>query len=148
MPIYFFHPDEEHGYLSNFSMHGFKLEGVYWKTVEHFYQAQKFIETRFRAQIQEAETPDQAKRLAHTLHEYARSDWEDIRDEIMISAVSQKFIMHRDLRELLLATGDEELIEHSKSDFYWGCGWDGTGENRLGKILMKIRSALKYKDVL
>jgi len=34
-------------------------------------------------------------------------------------------------------------MENSPTDYYWGCGKDGTGRNELGKILMKIRSKLR-----
>jgi predicted NAD-dependent protein-ADP-ribosyltransferase YbiA (DUF1768 family) len=53
--------------------------------------------------------------------------------------------VRKDIKGLLLATGDEELIENSKSDFYWGCGWNGTGLNKLGKILMAFRSKIRLQ---
>ena len=40
--IRFYHPDNPHGWLSNFSPHGFHLDGHDWPTVEHYFQAQKF----------------------------------------------------------------------------------------------------------
>jgi len=36
-----------------------------------------------------------------------------------------------------------ELIEHTKKDSYWGDGGNGSGKNKLGKILMKVRYELK-----
>ena len=38
---------------------------------------------------------------------------------------------------------EKELIESSPYDYYWGCGGDGSGKNRLGKILMEVRTFLK-----
>jgi predicted NAD-dependent protein-ADP-ribosyltransferase YbiA (DUF1768 family) len=29
------------------------------------------------------------------------------------------------------------------TDFYWGVGRDGTGQNRLGHLLMRIRAELR-----
>lgn len=61
----------------------------------------------------------------------------------MSHAILAKFEQNRNLRELLLATGDEELIHESNSDLFWGRNKDGTGDNRLGVILMDIREALR-----
>ena len=42
-----------------------------------------------------------------------------------------------------LATGDEELVEDSPNDYYWGRGRSGTGKNMLGRILMEVRDELR-----
>lgn len=42
----------------------------------------------------------------------------------------------------MLATGDEDIVENAPSDYYWGCGADGSGKNMLGKILMEVRNTL------
>ncbi len=72
-----------------------------------------------------------------------RPDWEEIKDEVMYRAVLAKFKAYAELTELLLSTRQEEIIEKSTKDYYWGCGADGTGKNRLGKILMKVREDLR-----
>ena len=62
----------------------------------------------------------------------------------MERAVRRKFEhLHDELRELLLGTGEEELAEAAPTDFYWGVGRDGTGQNRLGHLLMRIRAKLR-----
>ena len=63
----------------------------------------------------------------------------------MERAVRRKFDLHAELRELLLATGDEALEEAAPTDFYWGVGRDGTGQNKLGRLLMRIRSELRRR---
>ena len=50
----------------------------------------------------------------------------------MHEAVLAKFTQHADLREILLATGDARIVEHTENDAYWGDGGDGSGKNRLG----------------
>jgi len=62
----------------------------------------------------------------------------------MVEAVRAKFMQHRQLRNLLLATGDAELVEHTNKDHFWADGGDGTGQNQLGKILMEIRKELRW----
>ena len=61
----------------------------------------------------------------------------------MRAAVRRKFETHADIRAILLATGDGELVENAPGDYYWGCGADGSGQNRLGHILMEVRAALR-----
>jgi len=54
-----------------------------------------------------------------------------------------KFTKHESLKEKLLATGDEELVEGNDwNDRVWG-KVDGVGENHLGRLLMKIRAELR-----
>jgi hypothetical protein len=60
----------------------------------------------------------------------------------MEKALIAKFTQHEDLRALLLGTGDAPLIEHTANDDYWGDGGDGSGANRLGILLMKVRQTL------
>ena len=55
----------------------------------------------------------------------------------------QKFSENEVLKDKLLETGDAILIEGNRyHDTYWGMV-DGVGENKLGKILMRIREELK-----
>jgi N-glycosidase YbiA len=64
----------------------------------------------------------------------------------MRRAVLRKFETHDRLRELLLGTGDEEIVENAPGDAYWGCGADGTGKNMLGKILVEVRETLRGRE--
>jgi ribA/ribD-fused uncharacterized protein len=72
-----------------------------------------------------------------------RSDWEEVKIDIMRAGVRQKFRTHAELTQLLLDTGDEELIEAAPMDYFWGRGKSGSGQNWLGKILMEVRSELR-----
>lgn len=145
MTIYFYLPRDQWGWMSNFSPHGIELDGSWWQTVEHYFQAAKFVETdpTHAAAIQRARTPRDAARRGRDRSHPIRRDWEAVKDEIMRRAVTRKFETHAELREKLLATGDEQLVEASPIDFYWGCGNDGTGLNRLGEILMSVRASLR-----
>jgi hypothetical protein len=70
-----------------------------------------------------------------------RSDWIDIRIDIMTSLVRIKF-SDLVLQEKLLATNNEELVELNWwNDIFWGV-CNKCGENNLGKILMKIRKEI------
>ncbi|MCB9135384.1 MAG: NADAR family protein [Anaerolineales bacterium] len=143
--IYFYSVHDEHGSFSNFSPHGIQLKGVWWPTTEHFFQAQKFAGTPHEEAIRHAKTPKQAAEMGRDRHRPLRPDWEQIKDNIMRTAVREKFRTHAGIREELLATDDAELVENAPGDYYWGCGADGTGKNMLGKILMEIREELQVR---
>jgi hypothetical protein len=66
-----------------------------------------------------------------------------VKDDVMRQAVRRKFEAHPAIRTILLSTGDEELVEASPVDAYWGAGADGTGRNMLGRVLMETRAALR-----
>lgn len=144
MTVYFYSPREQpYGCFSNFSAHGISMDGTWWPTVEHYFQAQKFAGTPYAEQIQRAATPKQAAQLGRSRKFPLRADWEQVKDGIMLAAVQRKFETHEALRELLLATGDEEIIENSPIDYYWGGGADGSGLNQLGQTLMQVRARLR-----
>lgn len=143
MTIYFYSRTDEFGDFCNFSSHGFELDGVYWKTVEHCFQAQKFAGTNHFAAIHRARTLADAKELGRTTEIPLRQDWESVKDSVMLRAVYRKFETHADIRKRLLDTNEEEIVENAPGDYYWGCGADGSGQNRLGKILMDVREQLR-----
>ena len=61
----------------------------------------------------------------------------------MHKAVLAKFTQHAGLRQILLATGNAAIVEHTRNDHYWADGGDGSGKNRLGEILMRVREELR-----
>jgi len=146
MTIYFYGADEvPYGCFSNFSDHGFNLDGVYWPTSEHYFQAQKFKGTRHADLIRRARTPLRAAELGRDSSKPLRRDWERVKDDAMRRAVATKFRAHADIRDILLSTGDEEIVEDTTTDHYWGRGRTGTGKNMLGRILVRTRSQLRRR---
>jgi N-glycosidase YbiA len=118
MPVYFYSTSDQYGTLSNFSPHGIEIDNHWWPTVEHYFQAQKFADEEYREKIRKAHNPKQAKSLGRSRKLPIRADWDEARDEIMYWACLKKFQTHRQARELLLSTGEEELIENAPSDYY------------------------------
>lgn len=142
--IYFYSNHEEpYGCFSNFSRHGFTLDDKYWPTSEHYFQAQKFADEAAREQVRRQKSPKLAAQEGRDRKNPLRRDWEQVKDEIMHRAVLKKFESHPDIKAVLLATGEKKLVENAPSDYYWGCGADGSGLNKLGLILMQVRSELK-----
>lgn len=145
MTIYFYSSQDDYFEFSNFSQHGFSLKEKYWPTVEHYFQAQKFTDSFQAEKIRLASSPKQAKQLGQTRAVPLRADWEQVKDDIMREAVFAKFRSHETLKNQLLATGNEQLVENAPKDYYWGCGADGSGKNRLGQILMETRYILRQE---
>jgi ribA/ribD-fused uncharacterized protein len=143
MAIRFFSQSETHCEFSNFAPFGIDLDDAWWPTVENYYQAQKFTDPELRKSIRKAAKPIIAKNLADKNKAAMRPDWDAVKDAVMYRAVLRKFEQHPVLAEMLLATGDEEIIEAAPTDVYWGVGRDGTGLNKLGQIIMRIRGELR-----
>jgi hypothetical protein len=143
MTICFYSQSPTHREFSNFAPFAIELDGARWATVEHYYQAQKFSDPDIRKAIRAAQKPAIAKKLAETHKAAIRPDWDSVKDEVMYAAVSAKFAQHAELRELLLATGEEDIAESAPTDYYWGIGREGTGQNRLGRIMARIRAELR-----
>ena|SRR5436309_2396038 len=132
-------------FLSNFTnckvWYEDEIDGRWYKTTEHAYQAAKSLDKEMRKKIQEAATPGDAKRLGNKIT--LRSNWDKLKLEVMESVCRQKFFLNSAYRKKLLATGNEELVEgNTWGDKFWG-KVGNTGQNWLGRILMKIRKELQ-----
>lgn len=71
--------------------------------------------------------------------------WDRLRDHVMEDLVRAKFRANPALEQLLLDTGDSIIAEASPSDSYWGTYRQQSGRpglNKLGRILMKIRTEI------
>lgn len=147
MTIYFYGTRDKYGCFSNFSRHGFELDGAWWGTSEHYFQAQKFALTPHVEEIRQAKTPKEAAQMGRERSRPLRSDWEQVKDDIMRQAVLRKFETHADILMVLVSTGDELLVEKAPTDYYWGCGADGSGKNMLGMILMEVREILRDRKL-
>ena len=145
MTIRFFSKSDTHREFSNFAPFPIDLDDKRWPTTEHYYQAQKFTDPELQTKIRKAEKPIIAKKLAEKHRNKIRPDWDAVKDDVMYRAVRRKFELHAELRALLTATGNEEIVEAAPTDYYWGVGREGTGQNKLGKIIERIRAELCAK---
>ena len=138
---------DENRYLSNFYISPFEINGVKYRTVEHFYQSMKTVIPGERVQVINANSPGNAKRLGRNVT--IRNDWDEVKIWVMTLGVYSKFSQNRHLADKLLATGGEELVElNNWHDNYWGyCSCrkciNVKSRNKLGKTLMLVRNLLK-----
>ena len=132
----------EYAFLSNFFPASVPMGGKTYPTVEHAFQAAKTNSEEWKERICliPATQAGKAKRLGRKVP--LIENWNEMRVGVMTSLVRRKFWMNEDLQNLLLATGDRELIEgNTWKDTFWGI-CNGVGENHLGKILMRVRKEL------
>lgn len=140
--IQFYSTTGEYGCFSNFSRHPVFLKGKRWPTSEHYFQAQKFAGEPDEEEIRQANKPMLAASMGRDRKRPRRRDWESVKEQVMMDALRAKFTQHEELTAILLGTGDAVLVEHTANDDYWGDGGDGSGKNRLGVLLMRLRAEL------
>jgi ribA/ribD-fused uncharacterized protein len=131
---------DEYLWLSNF----FRCSVVYkdeeYASVEHAYQAAKTFDMSWHGAIKRAATPAEAKRIGKQVPR--RPDWDLVKLDLMLMLLRQKFSSPK-LSEMLLNTGDAELVEgNSWHDEFWGV-CNGKGQNNLGRLLMQVRDELR-----
>ena len=149
----FYSTKGEYGCFSNFSRHPITIDNKIWPTSEHYFQAMKFhphspddVE-----EVRKATTPSEAARLGRKRSKPLHPNWENIKDDIMRTALRHKFTQHEDIKKTLLSTNNLHLIEHTYRDSYWadgGCNWsvnspNNKGKNMLGVLLTELRESLK-----
>lgn len=141
----FYSTQKPYGEFSNFALFPVFVDGQWWKTSEHYYQAHKYDKPELITWVQEAPTPFEAAQRGRDKNIPKRSDWDQRKDEFMEKAVMDKFSRYPSLQTLLLATGEARIYEHTTNDCYWGDCGDRTGQNKLGLLLEKIRDSLQQR---
>lgn len=130
----------QYAFLSNFHAAPTMYDGVLYPTSEHAYMAAKTLNLRERQQVLTCGTPSEAKKMGRRLQ--LRPDWEQVKVPIMGTILMDKFTRNPDLRKMLKATGNLELVEENTwGDVFWGrC--NGQGQNMLGRLLMLVRARI------
>lgn len=131
-----------YGEFSNFALFPLVIDGVTWPTSEHYYQAHKYTDPVLMEKVRAAKTPMEAALMGRDPNIPKREDWDTYKDIAMEKAVRAKFSQYEILRILLISTGTSFMYEHTKNDCYWGDCGDRTGKNKLGLLLMQLRSEL------
>ena len=133
----------KYSFLSNFYLCSFWYNGDQWRSSEHAFQAAKAKIPLDYFKIRDAKTPGLAKRIARQC--LIIDNWDQKKIDIMREVLVSKFSQNENLKQMLLNTGNQQLIEgNTWGDIFWGVSLKtGKGQNILGLLLMSVRSRLK-----
>lgn len=159
--MFFFSKDPENKEFSNFYETVFQVDDVEYKSAEHAYQAIKahtFGDNVHFEKIRNAKSAQSAKSFGKKVENFKEDIWNAKKDDVMKQVLRAKFTQNLELRKKLLDTEDKLLAQADARDKYWGIGTSAPtsiakdpkkwkGENKLGKILMEIRTELKAEGV-
>jgi ribA/ribD-fused uncharacterized protein len=128
--------------LSPFSPHQIEIDDVLYVTAEHAYHALRVV-PEARQLIMKARSPLDSWRQA----QIAKTEGNLIdgydKDSLMEQVFRAKLEQHPDVKHVLLLTKSRELLKVFPTDYYWGTGADGSGQNKMGKLWMKLRDELQ-----
>lgn len=134
--------ENQYRFLSNFWSCFVVYDNIRYPSTENAYQAAKCLNKVDRKYFETCKASE-AKRQGKIVK--IRTDWENVKLDVMYNLLKQKFNIEP-YRWMLLDT-NEELIEEGNwwGDTYWDT-CNGVGENHLGKLLMKVRSELRKES--
>ncbi len=154
--IGFHNPDETYGFLSNWYLSDFVINGITFSSMEQYMMYEKavlFGDNDVAAQILDTDNAGKIKALGRAVVNYNDVIWNGMRQVIIYDGLMEKFCQNEELKKMLLDTEDAILAECAVQDRIWGIGCSMTddkrfdiaqweGENLLGFSLMRVREKL------
>lgn len=147
MAIYFQKTSNLYGCFSNFFPCTVDFDGLTYRSSEAAWQAQKTLDPVIRKKFTGL-SASESKRLGRQVA--LRSDWEDVKYQLMVDVCYAKFSQNKGMAVNLLSTGENELVENTTGwhDNIWGSCFCSRcrnidGRNLLGKALMEVREKLR-----
>jgi ribA/ribD-fused uncharacterized protein len=134
----------KYGFLSSYQQTNTKsdfanlvIDGVDYRSVEHYYQSQKFPhDIEYQNKIKSAISPGESRMLGRDSSKATiRPQWDSIKVFIMTKGFTSKFILNPKLRDRLENTADRKLIMTDQEEKYWSV--------QLPIILTTIRTVLR-----
>jgi len=158
--VYFHKPEEPYGFLSNWYLSTFELDGITFSSVEQYIMYRKCLQFGDREAanaVMATQSPAKQQMIARNAKGYNDIVWKGLRQTVAMRGLVEKFRQNASLLEQLLETGDCYLVECAVSDRAWACGislyddarcnlanWKGS--NILGFTLMEVRQILSKKS--
>lgn len=138
-----FYP-REFACLDNFAAFAVVYKGIKYPTVEHAYQALKFVDTapEIAKEITESFSSHEAQKIGYANKDRQNPKWDDIKVNLMEELLRLKLEQNPYVKRKLLQTKDYLICEDSPKDSFWGIGAERDGQNQLGKLWMKLRDEL------
>lgn len=154
--IGFHKPDEKNGYLSNWFLSDFTVDGVKFSSMEQYMmykKAQTFQDTKAAAEVLKTSDVGKIKMLGRSVRNYDDVIWNGVRQVIVYRGLLAKFSQNGELRKRLCDTAPAVLAECAVQDRIWGIGLsmrderrlrisEWRGQNLLGFTLMLVRDEL------
>lgn len=146
--------------LSQWFYAPFTLDNSRYLTAEHYMMAQKarlFNDNNKLTEILACDSPQTAKQLGREVSNFDEQHWKQHCFEYVVKGNLGKFNQNPALREFLLSTGEQVLVEASPRDRIWGIGMGASnpdanqperwrGQNLLGFALMQVRAQLRQMN--
>lgn len=148
------------GPFSQWSRHGFTIDGIRYNTAEQYMMAEKarlFKDDVALKEIMKATHPRDQKAWGRKIKGFIKNEWEKIAQDVVYRASLNKFRQNPDIREQLFATRGTTLVEANPEDAIWGIAlhesdpdchdrskWKGL--NWLGIALTKARETLYEEE--
>ena len=120
----------------------FQIEwrGKLYPTAEHAYQAAHFSKNlELAEQVRMCRSPKAAQDFANNYSYQDDLDWKEKKLATMEDILRHKLNQHPYIYEVLISTGDRQLVETNDNDEFWGWGKNHDGQNHLGRLWMKLR---------
>ena len=144
------------GCFSNFFPCHFWLDGKEWTSSEKYFMWKKavtFADNEIAEQILNSDEPKIVKTLGRQVKGFNPNVWDEVKVDIMTSAVSAKFFQDADCNECIKLFPTQKFVEGSPTDTIWGVGvhyqdkniFDETkwrGLNLLGHVLDEVRDRI------
>lgn len=155
--VYFWNSDDQpYGALSHWYHADSKDEdGIVYFTMEHYmmyHKALLFGDKHIGKEILSLQSPEEVKQAGRRVRGFDKDKWTACREQIVFDGNLLKYSQHQDLQQLLLETGNRQLVEASPEDRIWGIGYSAVdasqhcktwGENLCGIALEKVRAKLR-----
>lgn len=135
----------------------FTIDGVEYNCTEQYMMAKKaqlFGDEYALGKIMAISDPREQKAIGRSVKGFVDWKWNAVSRDVVFRGNMAKFTQNSDLRDYLLETGDDEIVEASPEDVIWGIGlgaddpdaydkskWKGT--NWLGEVIMEVRRAIR-----
>ena len=155
--ICFHNPSEDYGFLSNWYLSDFQIDGITFTSMEQYMMYKKaicFKDENIANQILAEKNVAKIKELGRLVSDYDEHIWNGVRQIIIYEGLLAKFSQNEFLKSRLLDTKNSILAECAVKDRIWGIGLSMTdpkrlmptewqGQNLLGYALMLVRDRLK-----
>jgi ribA/ribD-fused uncharacterized protein len=163
--VFFWNLDKNNlsaGCFSQWQKSYFQADGYKYCCAEQYMMGQKaliFNDSESFKKILAANHPKTIKALGREVKNFDGKEWDRVKYKVVLNGNFYKFTQNKEMRGILISTGNKILVEASPFDKIWGVGLDESnekiynpnywkGENLLGFALMEVRDVLRNNDTI